>query len=250
MHQRRNAYLIGANGPEKQQNVMPLKYAEKDIGRLQKALSTYPCEFTNVEGIIASTPFAVLPGLERLANVCKRSDLLMVHFAGHAFPWGGHLYLICNQTDVDQKLFTSTAIDINAVKNILNQCHAKHKLLVLDCCHAGTAHGGGTWRGEQELEYALGDLKGSASIILSACASHKRTRELDTLELDNEYGAGFLSWALASAFTRDFASIVDDQALSFTDLWKWLPEALSKVNKDLKINEKIRPVKLREPCGA
>lgn len=45
MSQKRYAYLIGANGPD-EQGIEPLKYAEQDIKHLEKALSTYPCEFT------------------------------------------------------------------------------------------------------------------------------------------------------------------------------------------------------------
>lgn len=95
MPQKRYAYLIGANGPE-HQNITPLQYAEKDIERLQRALSDYPCEFSDVKSVIATSPSNVLMGLERLATSCERSDLLIVHFSGHGKVWGGTLYLICN----------------------------------------------------------------------------------------------------------------------------------------------------------
>src|SRR5450759_1994076 len=119
MSQKRYAYLIGANGPDKQ-NVVPLKYAEKDIERLKKAFSAYPCEFAKVDSVVANSPFAVLPGLERLANSCDLSDLLIIHFSGHAYVSDGQLYLICNETDIEHKLFASTAININSIKDILS----------------------------------------------------------------------------------------------------------------------------------
>src|SRR5947209_6598019 len=99
MSQKRFAYLIGANGPC-DQGIEPLKYAEQDIKHLEKALSTYPCEFTIVEKAIASIPNAALDGLEILANACSPADLLVIHFAGHAFSSDGHLYLICNESDI------------------------------------------------------------------------------------------------------------------------------------------------------
>jgi hypothetical protein len=67
MSQKRYAYLIGANGPQQQPHVIePLKYAEKDIGRLEAALSAHPCAFTEVNSIIANTPTSVIEGLELL----------------------------------------------------------------------------------------------------------------------------------------------------------------------------------------
>jgi tetratricopeptide (TPR) repeat protein len=238
MPQKRYAYLIGANGP-KHQNIISLQYAEKDVEHLQRALSDHPCEFTDVKSAIATNPLDVLIGLERLATSCERSDLLIVHFSGHGKVWGGNLYLICNETEIDARLFEATAINISRLKTILDLCNAKHKLLVLDCCHAGTAHAGGTWRGEQELETALQDIKGSVSAILSACAAHKPTRELDTLELYLEKGAGFLSWALAAACSEHFANVSREGALSLSDILSWLPEVRDKINLDLRSDEQV-----------
>src|SRR6266566_5576627 len=193
MSQKRYAYLIGSNGPV-EQDVELLHFAVQDIEHLEKILNGYPCEFIKVEKIIASSSSVVTTGLELLANACLPSDLLFIHFAGHAFLFDGHLYLICDNTDIRRKLFSSTAIDIDIIKTILGRCRAKHKLLVLDCCHAAAAHNGGAWRGEQALEYALEELKGNANFILSACASNKHTRELERLEFEHDRGAGFLSW--------------------------------------------------------
>lgn len=232
MPQKRYAYLIGANGPE-HQNITPLQYAEKDIEHLQRAFGDYPCEFSDVKSTIATNPSNVLTDLERLATSCERSDLLMVHFSGHGKVWGGHLYLICNTTQVSPRPLLSTAININQIKDILDQCNAKHKLLVLDCCHASIAHAGGAWRGEQELEIALQDIKGSVSAILSACAPHKPTRELDTLELYHDRGAGFLSWALAAACSEYFTTVSRDGALSLSDVLHWLPGARDRINEEL-----------------
>jgi predicted HTH transcriptional regulator/tetratricopeptide (TPR) repeat protein len=234
MSQKRYAYLIGANGPQQQPHVIePLKYAEKDIGRLEAALSAHPCAFTEVNSIIANTPTSVIEGLELLTRKCEQSDLLVVHFSGHGYV-DKHLYLICNETDVERKLFTSGAIKIDQIKDILQDCPARHKLLILDCCHAAAANAGGTWtKGILDLEQSLGELKGNANIILSACASNRTARELDTLEINNEHGAGFLSWAITRACSEDFVQASHDQALSLNDIWRWVKKAQEEVNQSL-----------------
>ena len=240
MAQKRYAYLIGANGPQNQPHaVESLKYAEKDIERLEAALSGDPCAFTEVKSIIANTPTLVIEGLELLARKCEQADLFVVHFSGHGYL-ERHLYLICNETDVERRLFTSGAIKIDLIKDILQDCPARHKLLVLDCCHAAAAHSGGTWtKGISDLEQSLGELKGNVNIILSACAPNRTTRELDTLEVNDERGAGFLSWAITRACSEDFAQASNNQALSLSDIWHWVTKAQKAVNQSLPSNAQI-----------
>ncbi|MBA2393179.1 MAG: tetratricopeptide repeat protein [Ktedonobacteraceae bacterium] len=240
MPQKRYAYLIGANGPRQPHRVVEtLKYAEKDIKRLETALSAHPCAFTEVNSIIADTPTPVIEGLELLVRKCEQSDLLVVHFSGHGYL-DKHLYLICNETDIGRKLFTSGAIKVDLLKDILQDCPARHKLLILDCCHAAAANAGGTWTKEvSDLEQSLGDLKGNVNVILSACAPNRTTRELDRLEIDNEQGAGFLSWAIARACSKDFMQAAHDQALSLNDIWRWVMQAQGQVNQTLSTTEQI-----------
>ena len=240
MAQKRYAYLIGANGPQNQPNVIEsLKYAEKDVERLEKVLNAHPCAFTEVKSIVAHSPNLVIQGLELLARKCEQSDLLVVYFSGHGYM-ERNLYLICNGTDVEQKLFTSGAIKIDQIKDVLRECPARHKLLILDCCHAAAAHSGGTWiKGISNLENALGELLGNANIILSACASNKTTRELDRLEIGKERGAGFLSWAITRACSEDFEHASHNQALSLSDIWHWVTKAQMEVNQSFSPNAQI-----------
>src|SRR5207245_2498803 len=112
------------------------------------AFSSFFCSFDHVADYVADTSHVLLIQLERFAHTCERPDLLVVHFSGHGFVWNGQLYLLCNATDVDAKLFNSTAISITQIKTVLDQCSAKHKLLILDCCFAGIAQGGGAWKSE------------------------------------------------------------------------------------------------------
>src|SRR5712691_5205816 len=136
MSQKRFAFLFGANGPTGA-NLKPLQHAQNDIRHLKTAFSGPFCNFHHADYYVADESHILLKHLESFAYACERSDLLVVHFSGHGYVWKGQLYLLCNTTDVDAKLFTSTAISITDIKTILDQCNTKHKLLILDCCFAG-----------------------------------------------------------------------------------------------------------------
>ena len=237
--QQRHAYLVGANGPQQTQ-VTPLQYAEQDVGRLEQAFNTYPCKFARVQSVIANASNTVTEGLEEFAETCQSPDLLVVHFSGHAKSENGELYLIGNNTvfQQDGRLRLSTTIKIRDIKEILDRYQIRHKLLILDCCYSGTALGGGAYRGNEEIEETLEQLKGSTSAILTACSFREKARELDTL--NDDQGGGFLSWVVTSACTSSFSEVAREDALSLTDIWKWLEDtALISVNKTLPQQEQI-----------
>src|SRR5436309_2118801 len=147
MTQKRYAYLIGANGPPS----MHLKHAEKDVIRLADALKGPYCQFTDARVIIAQSRQDGLAGFKTFTDQCQPSDLLLVHFSGHAI-FDEQLYLLCNDTDIND--LVSTALEINAIKAILRRSGVRYKVLILDCCHAAGAHENAL-KGEQDIRGML-----------------------------------------------------------------------------------------------
>lgn len=232
MSHKRYAYSIGANGPSSSWHE-PLKYAEKDAERLAATLATSPCNFAETKWRIATERNSTLAGLSQFVKQCQSPELLIVHFSGHAIL-DEDLYLLCNETDCED--LVSSAIEIGALKKILSRSPARYNLLILDCCHAGGAHRG-AFKGEQDVQDALNQaFQGSANAILSACARFERTRELNTLD----GGAGFLSWAIATACTSRFQEVSQDSySLSLGNILHWLPTILAEINRPLNENERL-----------
>src|SRR5215472_14077778 len=71
------------------------------------------------------------------AAKCEPDDTLLVYFAGHGMIHGGGLTLLLDSTVVDHFLL-STALPAQDVMRALQDSRAKHKILILDCCNAGT----------------------------------------------------------------------------------------------------------------
>jgi hypothetical protein len=233
MDQKRYAFLMGANGPQIE-SLSTLKYAERDAERLATALKTPPCAFTNVEWMTAASRETTLMKLQDFSDQCQRSDLLIVHFAGHGL-YDEQLYLVCNSTKT--KSLDASAIGVDAIKRILRKCKAGHKVLVLDCCYAGGVVPEILKRGEQDIRGLLSkELEGSASIILSACSRFESARELKMLD----GGAGFLSWVLIASCTKRFQEVSPDHcSLTLADIWRWMPTALAEVNSLLNQTERL-----------
>src|SRR5258708_18484402 len=174
MSQQRYAYLIGANGPGQ----MSLRYAESDALRLAETLMGPFCQFTEAKAVMAESRDTGLAGLQELAQRCDATDTLLVHFSGHAI-FDRHLYLLCNTTDCDNLYVT--AIDIRTVKDIVSDCRAQSKLLILDCCHAKGAYEEAL-KGEEDIHSIVRHTaQGSSLAILSACARKDRTRAVHDL---------------------------------------------------------------------
>ncbi len=243
MSQKRYAYLIGANGSQTER-LDTLKYAEKDAQRLAEALLAPRCSFTKAEWMIAESRQPTLDSLYSFVKQCEPSDLLLVRFSGHADNQG-QLFLLCNDTDLDN--YFSSAISIDAIKFYLDKCKARYKVLVLDCCRAGAAYPG-AFKGDQDIQSSLQQtLKGSVNVILLACSHREKARELEILD----GGAGFLSWALTTACTSRFEEVSQDShSLSLADIRQWIPSLLQEVNSSLETKDKIpEPIFVIETRG-
>jgi tetratricopeptide (TPR) repeat protein len=232
MGQQRYAFLFGANGPQTKY-LNRLHYAERDIERLSKVFKAKRFAFTDVQPFIAYDRESTLTKLQHAARQCEPTDLFIVHYSGHGL-YRKRLYLICNNADIEN--LRATAIEIEAVKEILDECRARHKLLILDCCYAGGA-ASGLFKSDQDIQTDLSKtFEGSAGIIISACSRIDTTRELTTLD----EGSGFLSWVFIAACTSRFGEVSPDaRSLSLMDIWRWLPRALQEVNQLLAEYEQL-----------
>ena len=82
---------------------------------------------------------------DALLWTCKGSSLrkqksaalsFLVYFSGHGVAADGDLMLILDDTDRSKPL--TTGFYGRYLMTAMNSCHAKRKILILDCCNAGT----------------------------------------------------------------------------------------------------------------
>jgi hypothetical protein len=122
----KKAFVIGFN--------YKLAYAENDAKKMKNCLKNYGYEIyppTNKNKSDITEGY-ILDEFNNMLTECSKDDSVIFYFAGHGSPHGGDFKLIINETNnVIIKNIVSRLKECNKVKNY-------NKLIILDCCHAGT----------------------------------------------------------------------------------------------------------------
>ncbi|HIC89762.1 MAG TPA: caspase family protein, partial [Anaerolineae bacterium] len=104
-------------------------------------------------------------------------DTMLVFFAGHGLRDDeGHGYLAPKDCEFDK--VGLTAVSISHLRDLLNQCKATQKVLILDCCHAGGERNPKPV-GPSSHELGLAFVRASGLVTLASCAQQEFSLEWD-----------------------------------------------------------------------
>lgn len=132
---RRVAFLWGSNA---NRHYPTLKYAKRDVERLRAALSSKRYEFDVTVPRDTSNPHSIHGALLKTTAACAPEDVFVGYFSGHGLLVGSRLYLVLDGSEGDE---TQTMFSASWLVEAFQRCKARHRLLILDCCHAGAAAG-------------------------------------------------------------------------------------------------------------
>jgi uncharacterized caspase-like protein len=103
-------------------------------------------------------------------------DTVLVFFSGHGFlDDAGRGFLA--PTDCERDRLAPTSLSTEELRDMLRQCRATQKMLVLDCCHAGGAKGVETGTSGQELGSSFRLAAGL--ITMASCQKKELSYEWD-----------------------------------------------------------------------
>jgi formylglycine-generating enzyme required for sulfatase activity len=136
-------------------------------------------------------------------------DTVMVFFSGHGFLDDRGQGFLATQ-DARMDYLGLTALRTDELRDMLRQCKAGQKVLVLDCCHAGAEKDLSTDApSSEELGSAFRDARGL--VTLASCGRDEKSREWD------EKGHGLFTYYLAEGLQgkadRDRDGIVTSDEL-------------------------------------
>ena len=233
----RLAFIVGSNGPSG--GMQPLKYARRDAEQLAAALATPRCGFTVTVASTTSNPFLLREELFNFAQAAQEDDVVIVYFSGHGIIHSGALVLLLDESVI--KRILTTAIPSADFLTALGASRSHNKLLILDCCNAGTVsrtHGLKDGAGTPVEELGI---KAENHAILMASGHLESARELDELK------GGFLTKNICEGLTTSFreADSDGDGALSLQDMRKWLERRAALHNLD----HPDRPVPIPQQYG-
>jgi Sulfatase-modifying factor enzyme 1/Caspase domain len=234
----RRAIVLGSNGPE--QGGPGLKYARLDAQRFRETLGSKRCGF-DVELLDPSARAAsIRERIYATAEGGRPEDMFVAYFSGHGYPDTDGLWLMLDGSD-PEKLLT-TAISANEILLAMRRCQAQHKLLVLDCCHAGKIFENSGFKDAAAIpmtqivsELKQGDKDSTAFVAMMASKHLERARELDELQ------GGFLTHAISQALGPEFseADADGDGAIDLGDLRNWVDAKARQYNRGRAKFEKI-----------
>ncbi len=137
------ALLIGV---ERYEKVVPLQFTVNDVRQLSETLGSYGgyqarhiLELTDNGEAPDSQPYAKTLK-ERLPQWLAKpatEDSMLVFFSGHGFQADdGKMYLA--PLDFDKSKAAETGLSVEWLRDQIEKCPAKFKLLIIDSCHAGS----------------------------------------------------------------------------------------------------------------
>ncbi|MCP4347576.1 MAG: hypothetical protein GY795_18890 [Desulfobacterales bacterium] len=188
----KRAFIVGVN-------THGLQYSENDADLMEQCLKKYGYEIIRPRDPKKSE---VTDGFESMLDECKQTDTVIVYFSGHAVIEAGELQFILD--DTANKI--TSKITLNVIVKTFEKCkRVSHKLVILDCCNAGTSHA--RWNSDFLDKY----------YILTSSGEFEKTRELDELK------AGFLTYHIHNALLNPSPEFLDDDnKIRVVDFYNWL----------------------------
>jgi formylglycine-generating enzyme required for sulfatase activity len=167
----------------------------------------------------------------------EQGDTVLVSFSGHGFlDSQGQGYLA--PKDCEKHQLGLTGFRTDDLRNMLTQCVATQKILILDCCHAGSAKEvGGPGPSSQEVGLAF--QKAEGLITLASCRKDEVSREWDAKQ--QGLFTYFVTQGLAGSADFDRNAIVDSD-----ELYRYTVDGVS-IAAQRELNAQQTPVRLIGP---
>jgi uncharacterized caspase-like protein len=167
----------------------------------------------------------------------RNEDTVIVFFAGHGFIDDRGQGILAPQ-DVERDRIGLTGLRINDLRDMLHQCGAAQKLLILDCCHAGSERGDPLKEipapTEAQLRPAFARAKGL--ITLASCGKDERSQEWKAR------GQGLFTYFLARGLTGE-ADGDNDGVVTSDELYLYVFDFVSTTAQK-ELNARQTPVRI------
>lgn len=153
-----------------------LRAPDADIEALRDVLADPTIGGYAVDVLCNAASHEVNQAIEEFFAEAKLDDLVLLYFSGHGFKNdAGRLYLITRESR--QRRLDSTAVSAQFVRDQLDRCRSRRKVVILDCCYAGAFPPGAT-RGAEHVD-VLGGLSGRGCAVITASSALEYAFEED-----------------------------------------------------------------------
>lgn len=235
---RRWAILMGVGNYASQSK---LRLTVNDVRLMESALVVSDFDRDRILVLADDREANMQPSFQNMERQIPRwlknvgsEDSIVVYFSGHgALDDSGAGYLC--PSDYDHEAPERTGFRISKLRDLLESCPARQKVLVLDCCHAGTDKAVGL-RLRSSSSKLLEPLENKIPglVTLASCQGEEQSYE------DPVRGHGVFTWHLAQAL-RGRADRNQDGFVDSEELHSWCLERVS-IDVQRRHNADQRPV--------
>ncbi len=142
------AFLLGVNTHK-------LKYAESDVQLMLQCLEQYDYEVTIPQGTFTKANIGEQFDTWLYEDV-NGTDTIIFYCSGHGYAPKGNLNLLLNNEDINNP---KNKFPITNVTDAFNECEAREKIIILDCCRALATSN--NWQPEESNFYRILTASGS-----------------------------------------------------------------------------------------
>ena len=207
---RKLALLVGVDDYE---SVQSLKCCVNDMKTLKEALMKIDFEENDIQMLVTGGAFRNLPTkkkieqkLSELLASANSSDLVLIAFSGHGAQNGNGVFFC--PPDVDMGDLEGTGVSITKVMNVVANCKAKFKWVVVDACRNDPASS----RDAKGLQVVPAPPSGIA--LFQSCAEGEKSYE------EPNGGNGYFTKNFAAALSGE-ADSDHDGNLTLMEVCKW-----------------------------
>jgi hypothetical protein len=190
------AVLVGVAKHEEPQ--WDLKYTQDDVRALRDIL-TKRAQVSGDNILELSDNVKLKPTrnnlfeeMPRFLKQIGKDDRVLIHFSCHGYLQDGITYLIpSNVKTTSVQSLKETALPATELRRWLDDCPARVKFLILDCCHAGGVKGLKKTMSAEALGRAIvpDDKQTNGTIVLGGC-----TQAQESWEWDERKQGAFTYW--------------------------------------------------------
>ena len=222
----RKALLIGAQDYA-DPKLRALRSPKQDVARFAQVLRDPEVGFFDDVRTLEETGHTRIRGeLERFLTDAGTGDTVLLYFSCHGIRTQSKT-LVFATVDTDTAVLKATGVAASFIHELLSECRASAKIVILDCCHSGAFTKGMRPRSGEYPDIDLEETFGEGTQVLTASQAIEYAYEGDEL-IDNEPAPSRFTRLLLQGLETGAADHDNDGEIKVEDVFTYIKNELSR----------------------
>ncbi|MPZ85274.1 MAG: type VII secretion protein EccCb, partial [Actinophytocola sp.] len=152
------------------------------------------------------------------------NDHVLLYISGHGIKNADNQLFFATTDTIQQRPY-STAIPAVVVRQLLGECQARHKAVVLDCCYSGTFASGPIAKSDSTVDVSM---LGEGTYVITATNAFDPAFEDSRVVFGNSQPFSLFTDVLIKGLDTGAAAPADSDLITIDDLYDFLHQELSR----------------------